>query len=103
MESSTITSSYQLYRVALPKSKLLSSTLAMMSLVWHLSHWVPFPGKQAGRRPIVTQTRRGLGGEKCPRGSRHGYVRARRARPEGPLCAGVFRGGVPPRRGWCGN
>ena len=26
------------------------------------------PGNQAGRRPIVTQTRRGLGGEKCPRG-----------------------------------
>ena len=27
-----------------------------------------------------------------PRGSRHGYVRARRTRPEGPLCAGVLRG-----------
>ena len=26
------------------------------------------PGMQAGRRPIVTQARRGLGGEKCPRG-----------------------------------
>ena len=39
---------------------------------------------QAGRRPLVTQARRGLGGEKCPCGSHHGYVRAAALAPRGP-------------------
>ena len=48
--------------------------------------WWPsgVPGIQAGRRPIVTQARRGLGGEKCPCGSHHGYVRAAALAPRGP-------------------
>ena len=57
-------------------------------------HWWPLvggPGMQAGRRPIVTQARRGLGGEKCPRGSHHGYVRARRTRPAWPRSPGEDR------------
>ena len=41
-----------------------------LHVLWHLCLWWPFgvPGKQAGRRPIVTLVRRGLGGEKCPCG-----------------------------------